>query len=128
MTMQAAIVDGALMFQTSAATEPSDTETITPVENQLRPGLEETDVSPGLPGFLTMFAIAVVVIFILLNMAKKLRRVGHSTGSSHRVTAVFDGDRPTRTAAPEQTAEQAAEQTGATSEGDAGQGTDQREN
>ena len=107
MTMQAAIVDGALMFQTSAATEPSDTETITPVENQLRPGLEETDVSPGLPGFLTMFAIAVVVIFILLNMAKKLRRVGHSTGSSHRVTAVFDGDRPTRTAAPVQPADQA---------------------
>lgn len=119
MTIQAAIVDGALVFQATAATEPSDTETITPVENQLRPGLEETDVSPGLPGFLTMFAIVVVVIFILLNMAKRLRRVGHSTGSSHRVTAVFDGERQSRQASPAQ----AAEQTGPT-----GQGPEQPEN
>lgn len=113
MTMQAAIVDGALVFQTSAATEPSDTETITPVENQLRPGLEETDVSPGLPGFLTMFAIAIVVIFIVLNMVKKLRRVNHASGSSHRVTAVFDGERPTRqtpsAAASDQASDQATE-------------------
>lgn len=110
MSMQAVITDGVLVFNPGNYTghavvaevtpkdsnEPTTVTTIQPDEPQLRPGLEETDVSPGLPGFLATFAIAVVVIFILLSMTKKLRRVSHSTGSSHRVTAVFDGEGPVR--------------------------------
>lgn len=71
-----------------------------PTEPQLRPGLDPTDVSPGLLGFVFMFVLAVAVIFMMLSMNKKMRKVSHSTDSSHRVTAEFDGERPTRRPRP----------------------------
>jgi hypothetical protein len=49
---------------------------------ELRPGLEPTDVSPGLPGFLTMFAIAVACVVLFLSLNKQLRKVRHSERSA----------------------------------------------
>lgn len=107
MSIQAALVDGVLVIASAETTDTNETTTITPDEPQLRPGLEETDVTPGLLGFLVTFGIAIGIIFILLNMTKRLRRLGHSTGSSHQVTAEFDGARPTRPGAPTPTVTEA---------------------
>jgi hypothetical protein len=65
-----ALVAGALAF----ATDPSPN----PTENQLRPGLEEWQVSPGLIGFLVTFVLAVACVLLFLNMSKHLRRAGHN--------------------------------------------------
>ncbi|WP_369369680.1 hypothetical protein AB1046_12750 [Promicromonospora sp. Populi] len=56
------------------ATEPSPN----PTEGQLRPGLEEWQVSPGLIGFLVTFALAVACVLLFLNMSKHLRRAGYN--------------------------------------------------
>lgn len=108
MSIQAALVGGVLVFTSAQTTDTTETTTITPDDPQLRPGLDETDVTPGLPGFLATFGVAIAIIFILLNMTKRLRRMGHASGNSHRVTAEFDGARPTRPGAPAPVAEQPA--------------------
>jgi uncharacterized membrane protein YgcG len=64
------LVAGALAF----ATEPSPN----PTEGQLRPGLEEWQVSPGLIGFVVTFALAVACVLLFLNMSKHLRRANHN--------------------------------------------------
>jgi len=64
------LVAGALAL----ATDPSPN----PTENQLRPGLEEWQVSPGLIGFVVTFALAVACVLLFLNMSKHLRRAGHN--------------------------------------------------
>lgn len=46
-----------------------------PAEPTLRPGLEPTDVTPGLAGFLVTFALALVLVGLLLSLTRKLRRV-----------------------------------------------------
>ncbi|MFI6427449.1 hypothetical protein [Promicromonospora sp. NPDC050880] len=56
------------------ATEPSPN----PTENNLRPGLEEWQVSPGLVGFVVTFALALACVLLFLNMSKHLRRAGHN--------------------------------------------------
>jgi hypothetical protein len=65
-----ALVTGALAL----AADPSPN----PTENQLRPGLEEWQVSPGLIGFLVTFVLAVACVLLFLNMSKHLRRAGHN--------------------------------------------------
>jgi hypothetical protein len=64
------LVAGALAL----ATDPSPN----PTENQLRPGLEEWQVSPGLIGFVVTFALAVACVLLFLNMSKHLRRASHN--------------------------------------------------
>ncbi|MEK8227930.1 hypothetical protein NKG05_20300 [Oerskovia sp. M15] len=49
-----------------------------PTTDELRPGLEPTDVSPGLPGFLTMFAVALACVVLFLSLTKQLRKVNRS--------------------------------------------------
>jgi uncharacterized membrane protein YgcG len=56
------------------ATDPAPN----PTENQLRPGLEEWQVSPGLIGFVVTFALAVACVLLFLNMSKHLRRAGRN--------------------------------------------------
>lgn len=56
------------------ATEPSPN----PTENNLRPGLEEWQVSPGLIGFVVTFALALACVLLFLNMSKHLRKAGHN--------------------------------------------------
>lgn len=52
-----------------------------PTGGELRPGLEPTDVSPGLPGFLTIFAVALACVALFLSMNKQLRKVRHDERS-----------------------------------------------
>jgi uncharacterized membrane protein YgcG len=49
-----------------------------PTEGQLRPGLEEWQVSPGLIGFVVTFALALACVLLFLNMSKHLRQAGHN--------------------------------------------------
>ncbi|HEV6953902.1 MAG TPA: hypothetical protein VKY86_11720 [Promicromonospora sp.] len=58
----------------SFATDPSPA----PTEIELRPGLEEWQVSPGLVGFLVTFALAVACVLLFLNMSRHLRRTRHN--------------------------------------------------
>lgn len=52
--------------------EPSPTPSPTDV---LRPGLTKWDVSPGLVGFLAMFAVALAGVAVWFSMAGKLRKI-----------------------------------------------------
>jgi hypothetical protein len=61
----------------TAETTPSPA----PTGGELRPGLEPTDVSPGLPGFLTIFAVALACVALFLSMNKQLRKVRHDERS-----------------------------------------------
>ena len=61
----------------TAQTTPSPA----PTDGDLRPGLEPTDVSPGLPGFLTIFAVALACVALFLSMNKQLRKVRHDERS-----------------------------------------------
>ncbi|MBL0888201.1 hypothetical protein [Myceligenerans indicum] len=45
-----------------------------PTEGGLRPGLEDTDISPGLVGFLVTFVVAVACVFLFLSLARHLRK------------------------------------------------------
>ncbi|MFJ2300256.1 hypothetical protein [Oerskovia paurometabola] len=63
----------------TAETTPSPA----PTGGELRPGLEPTDVSPGLPGFLTIFAVALACVALFLSMNKQLRKVRHDERSAH---------------------------------------------
>ncbi|WP_265523504.1 hypothetical protein [Oerskovia flava] len=44
----------------------------------LRPDLEPTDVSPGLPGFLAIFLLAVACVGLFLGLSRQLRRMNHN--------------------------------------------------
>ncbi|MFF3063367.1 hypothetical protein ACFVQ3_02305 [Oerskovia sp. NPDC057915] len=83
----------------TAETTPSPA----PTGGELRPGLEPTDVSPGLPGFLTIFAVALACVALFLSMNKQLRKVRHDersvrsgggTGGSSDGGSATGGSRP----------------------------------
>ncbi|WGW10658.1 hypothetical protein LWF01_10990 [Saxibacter everestensis] len=63
--MQAEIYLAASWLAQAATPSPSPTSTVP----------DDDQVSPGLPGFLTMFALAVVVILLARGMTKRIRRV-----------------------------------------------------
>ncbi len=56
----------------AAAPSPS------PAGGSLRPDLAPTDVSPGLGGFLAIFAVALVAIGLFYAMTRQLRRMGRN--------------------------------------------------
>ena len=94
--MNAALVNGVLVFETDTSPEPTATETagVPRPEDQLRSELTEYDVSPGLMGFLVTFGVAVSLVLLLVFMSRRLRRVKHKEGAQQRVTATFDGEGP----------------------------------
>lgn len=47
------------------------------IEDELRPGLEPLDVSPGLLGFVVVFAMVLACIPLFRSMSGKLRGVDH---------------------------------------------------
>ncbi|WP_253907391.1 hypothetical protein [Arthrobacter sp. 35/47] len=52
--------------------------TVTPApgeEPSLRPGLDPTQVTPGLLGFLATLFMVIAVIFLIRDMARRIRRV-----------------------------------------------------
>ena len=73
---------GEVTPEATSTVEPSDVPT-------MRPDLEVTDVSPGLEGFLAIFAVVIVAIFLMLSMTKKLRKVNHRAGAETTATATF---------------------------------------
>lgn len=82
----------AALHLTEAATpETTSTEDPSGVPT-MRPDLEVTDVSPGLEGFLAIFAVVIVAIFLMLSMTKKLRKVNHRAGVETTASATF-GDK-----------------------------------
>lgn len=70
-----------------------------PTTDELRPGLEPTDVSPGLPGFLTIFAVALACVVLFLSLTKQLRKVRHDErGAGDGAGAASGGAAATGTA------------------------------
>lgn len=51
------------------------TDPAVPQQPGLRPGLTEDQVTPGLLGFLVTFFIVVVMVFLIRDMVKRVRRV-----------------------------------------------------
>ncbi|GAA1179399.1 hypothetical protein [Nesterenkonia xinjiangensis] len=56
----------------------------------LRPGLEESDISPGIEGFLFTALIVVLLIFVVRDLAKRMRRMKYRT----QVEAELAGEEP----------------------------------
>jgi len=54
----------------------------TPSPEPSRGELDPNDVSPGLLGFVVMFAIVLVCIPLFRSMTGKIRRIEHSAGGS----------------------------------------------
>lgn len=102
LSWQGDVPSAVIVSEGQASTPESTAETVEPVPGAstgpevLRPGLKETDVSPGLVGFLAIFAVAVAVTGLFLLLSRQIRRVTHSSGHETKVTAVFDGPAPTR--------------------------------
>lgn len=51
------------------------TATPSPDGPGLRPGLTEDQITPGLLGFVATFSIVIVMVFIIRDMVKRIRRV-----------------------------------------------------
>lgn len=83
----------ALHLAEATSPEPTSTEEPSGVPT-MRPDLEVTDVSPGLEGFLAIFAVVVVAIFLMLSMTKKLRKVNHRAGVETTASATFGDGTP----------------------------------
>ncbi len=61
-----------------AADVVAETATPSPSEDPLRPELDPTDVSPGLSGFLAIFAVALATIALFFMLSRQLRRMRHN--------------------------------------------------
>lgn len=53
-----------------AATDPA-----IPTQPGLRPGLSEDQITPGLLGFVVTFGIVIIMVFLIRDMVKRIRRV-----------------------------------------------------
>lgn len=51
------------------------TDPAIPTQPGLRPGLTEAQVTPGLLGFIVTFSIVVIMVFLIRDMIKRVRRV-----------------------------------------------------
>lgn len=60
-------------------------------EDGLRPGLDPSQVTPGLLGFLATLVLVVAVIFLVRDMSRRIRRVRYQSVADD---AVSDGSRP----------------------------------
>ena len=76
-----------------AATDPA-----IPSQPGLRPGLTEDQITPGLLGFVMTFGIVVVMVFLIRDMVKRIRRVRYraqveagKAGGSHGPDAEYMG-------------------------------------
>ncbi len=76
-----------------AATEPA-----IPSPPGLRPGLSEDQITPGVLGFIVTFGIVVIMVFLIRDMVKRIRRVRYRAqieegraGGSHGPDAEYMG-------------------------------------
>ncbi|GAA1119544.1 hypothetical protein [Arthrobacter flavus] len=75
--------------------------TVSPVPDQedgLRPGLDPSQVTPGLLGFVFTLVMVIVVIFLIRDMSKRIRRVRYQgmmdeAAGSENLEAAHDNDR-----------------------------------
>lgn len=61
-----------------AAEVVAETATPGPSDDPLREDLEPTDVSPGLAGFLAIFAVALAAVGLFFALSRQLRRMRHN--------------------------------------------------
>ncbi|WP_251150409.1 hypothetical protein [Cellulosimicrobium sp. Marseille-Q4280] len=61
-----------------AAEVVTETATPSPSDDPLREDLEPTDVSPGLAGFLAIFAVALAAVALFFALSRQLRRMRHN--------------------------------------------------
>jgi hypothetical protein len=77
-----------LTLKLAATTTPSGDPT-------LRPGLDPSSVTPGTLGFLATLFVVVLVIFLIRDMAKRIRRVRYTAELEQaRSGAATPGDGP----------------------------------
>lgn len=73
------------MWATSAAATPSPTT-----------GFNTDTVTPGVIGFLTMLAITVIVVLLILDMTRRIRRVRYRGEAMERAAAAKRQQPPAR--------------------------------
>jgi hypothetical protein len=61
-----------------AADVVAETATPSPSEDPLREDLDPNDVSPGLVGFLAIFAVALATVGLFFALSRQLRRMRHN--------------------------------------------------
>ncbi|MCM3534373.1 hypothetical protein M3693_09050 [Cellulosimicrobium funkei] len=61
-----------------AADVVAETATPSPSDDPLREDLDPNDVSPGLAGFLAIFAVAVATVALFFGLSRQLRRMRHN--------------------------------------------------
>jgi hypothetical protein len=61
-----------------AADVVAETATPSPSDDPLREDLDPDDVSPGLVGFLAIFAVAVATVALFFGLSRQLRRMRHN--------------------------------------------------
>lgn len=91
-----------------AADVVAETATPSPSDDPLRPELQPTDVSPGLSGFLAIFAVALAAIALFFSLSRQLRRMRHNAeaqgigpdGPLDEDAATGEGAGPDDSAAP----------------------------
>ncbi|MFP5366147.1 MAG: hypothetical protein ACLGIS_04680 [Actinomycetes bacterium] len=78
--------------------------TVTPApgdDGSLRPGLDPAQVTPGVLGFLATLFLVVAVIFLIRDMARRIRRVRYREMANLEAEQAAEADHP-RSTAPEQ--------------------------
>ncbi len=65
-------------------------------EDGLRPGLDPSQVTPGLLGFLATLVLVVAVIFLVRDMSRRIRRVRYQSMADDAASdgSVPDGSKP----------------------------------
>lgn len=61
-----------------AADVVAETATPSPSDDPLREDLDPNDVSPGLAGFLAIFAVALATVALFFGLSRQLRRMRHN--------------------------------------------------
>lgn len=61
-----------------AADVVAETATPSPSDDPLREDLDPNDVSPGLAGFLAIFAVALAAVGLFFGLSRQLRRMRHN--------------------------------------------------
>ncbi|MBE9926590.1 hypothetical protein G8C93_11910 [Cellulosimicrobium cellulans] len=82
-----------------AADVVAETATPSPSDDPLREDLDPNDVSPGLAGFLAIFAVALATVALFFGLSRQLRRMRHNAE-----TQGIGPDGPVDATAPETTA------------------------
>lgn len=76
----------------------ANTDPAIPSPPGLRPGLTEDQITPGVLGFIVTFGIVIVMVFLIRDMVKRIRRVRYRAqveegraGGSHGPDAEYMG-------------------------------------